>query len=185
MAMPDLARRYTVADVLAFPEDGKRYELIGGGLWVSPAPSPRHQELVCRLAGLLRQYCAESAPAFRALASPADISWDDETLVQPDLFVVPAAQATNDWSTYRDLVLAVEVLSPSSGRADRVEKRRLYQARRVATYWIVDHDSLLVEVWRPEDGRPEIATEELRWRPAPDTPDLVVPLARLFADLPA
>ena len=184
MAMPDLARRYTVADVLAFPEDGRRYELIRGELVVSPAPMPRHQELIARLAVLLRRYCEHEANDLRTFLGPADISWDDETLVQPDLFVVPVSQATNDWRTFQDLVLAVEVISPSSRRADRVEKRRLYQSHRVGTYWIVDEESRLVEVWHPEDARPEIVTDELRWRGTPETPELVIPLEELFAGLP-
>ncbi|MBK7925485.1 MAG: Uma2 family endonuclease [Gemmatimonadetes bacterium] len=69
--------------------------------------------------------------------------------MQPDLFVVPAAQATNDWRTYRDLRLAVEIVSPGSRRMDRVEKRRLYQAQGVGSYWIVDPEARLVEVWGP------------------------------------
>jgi Uma2 family endonuclease len=140
MAMPDLARRYTVADVLAFPEDGNRYELIHGELLVTPAPRPRHQEVIVRFLVRLARYL-EPLAAWRMVASPADISWDDATLVQLDLFVVPAAQASDAWSTYRDLVLAVEVISPSSRRTDRVAKRRLYQEFRVGTYWIVDHES--------------------------------------------
>jgi Uma2 family endonuclease len=61
------------------------------------------------------------------IASPADISWGSDTLVQPDLFVVPVEQArTLEWSAMRSLLLAIEVLSPSSARADRFTKRRLY-----------------------------------------------------------
>jgi len=184
MAMPDLARRYTVADVLAFPEDGKRYELIRGELLVSPAPMPRHQELIARLAVLLRGYCEHGASDLRTFLGPADISWDDETLVQPDLFAVPLSQATIDWRTYQDLVLAVEVTSSGSRRADRVENRRLYQSHRVGTYWIVDEESRLVEVWHPEDDRPEIVTDELRWRGSPEAPEVVVPIEELFRGLP-
>lgn len=184
MAMPQLAPRFTVADVLAMPDDGLRRELIGGRLIVSPGPRPRHQELVVRLIVVIQAYLARSAPECRLVASPADISWDAETLVQPDLFVVPALQATNDWSTYRDLLLAVEVSSPSSRRTDRVEKRQLYQARGVATYWIVDHEAAVVEVWRVGDARPEIVTDVLTWRATAESPELAVPLEELFAGLP-
>jgi Uma2 family endonuclease len=81
-------------------------------------------------------------------------------------------------------MLAVEVISPSSARADRLTKRRLYQRRGVATYWIVDADARLVEVWHPGDDRPEIVTDLLRWRVAPDAEELVIDLAELFEGLP-
>lgn len=184
MAMPDVQRRYTVAEVLAFPEDGKRYELIGGELIVSPAPAPRHQVLVGRLCAILRRYLSELGRADTLFAVPADISWDDETLVQPDLLVVPPEEVSNSWTTYQTLLLAVEVLSPGSGKRDRIDKRRLYQQHRVAVYWIVDPDAGLVEIWRPEDPRPEIATDALSWRPIRDATALTISVGELFDRLP-
>jgi Uma2 family endonuclease len=64
----------------------------------------------------------------------------------------------------RDLMLAVEVLSPSSARADRFTKRRLYQAQKVPLYWVVDADAASVEVWTPEQMLP--VQERLEWQPA-------------------
>ena len=64
----------------------------------------------------------------------------------------------------RELLLAVEVLSPSSARHDRVRKRPLYQ-RHVPDYWIVDLDARLVEEWTPNDERPALTTETLSWHP--------------------
>jgi Uma2 family endonuclease len=63
-------------------------------------------------------------------------------------------------------------------------KRRLYQRQRVATYWVVDPDAQLVEVWHPGDDRPEIVTDTLRWQLAPDSNELVIPLRELFENLP-
>jgi Uma2 family endonuclease len=79
----------------------------------------------------------------------------------------------------------VEVVSPSSARGDRLTKRRLYQRQRVATYWIVDPDARLVEVWHPEDDRLEIVTDSLEWRATPDAEALVIDLGELFGSLPA
>ncbi len=184
MAMPDVKRRYTVADVHALPEDGNRYELIGGELHVSPPPMPRHQVVVTRLQGLLWNYLRQAGRADTLFAVPGDISWDDETLVQPDMFVVAPEELTNSWTTYRTLLLAVEVLSPSSRRRDRIEKRRLYQAHRVATYWVVDHEAGVVEIWEPGDERPRIEAERLTWRVTPDAPELTIDLVELFRGLP-
>ena len=184
MVMPKVERRYTAAEVRQFPEDGNRYELIRGVLQVSPAPAPRHQIVVRRLSRVLDDYFEGLARGDTLFALPADISWDDETLVQPDLLVVPPEEVTNSWASYRTLLLAVEVLSPSSVRRDRVDKRRLYQENRVGTYWIVDHEAGLVEVWGPDDERPEIVTDALTWRVQPDGPEIRIDLAGLFERLP-
>ena len=81
------------------------------------------------------------------------------------------------------LVLAIEVLSPTTARADRHKKRRLYQRERVPEYWIVDVDARLIERWRPEDERPEILAEQVEWNPDPAHPPLVIDLAEYFHDV--
>ncbi len=75
------------------------------------------------------------------------------------------------------------MVSPSSSRYDRVTKRRVYQRHGVATYWVVDPDARLVEVWHPEDDRPEIVTDVLRWRIRPDAPELEITLEDVFRDV--
>ena len=184
MAMPDTARRYTVDDVLAFPDDGNRYELVDGELLVTPAPAPRHQKVVGHLHARLDRYLQDQPGVAEASLSPADIRWAAERLVQPDIFVVPRSEVSDRWETFKTLLLAVEVVSPSSARGDRLVKRRLYQRQQVATYWVVDPDARLVEVWHPGDDRPEIVTDALGWRVAPDGDDLVIPLRELFENLP-
>lgn len=184
MGMPDTARRYTVEEVLAFPSDGNRYELAHGELLVTPSPSQPHQVIVGELFYRLRRYLGDFRQVARLFASPADIIWGPEEYVQPDLFVVPAQEVTGNWRDCRTLLLAVEVVSPGSARGDRVTKRRLYQEHGVATYWVVDPDARVVEVWRPEDERPEIVTDVLTWRVTPEAPELAVELREIF-ELPA
>ncbi|MBK9978541.1 MAG: Uma2 family endonuclease [Gemmatimonadetes bacterium] len=95
MSMPAaLDRYYTREEVLAFPDDGNRYELVHGELLVSPAPRTRHQRVVGRLHFALMRY-VEAHSAGEVLMSPADISWGGlpDVLVQPDLFVVPRSSA--------------------------------------------------------------------------------------------
>ena len=99
--------------------------------------------------------------------------------------MVPAREVTGDWRDCRTLLLAVEVVSPSSARGDRFKKRRLYQRRGVETYWVVDPDAQLVEVWHPTDERPEIVSEVGRWQTKPDAPELRIDLAPLFAHVPS
>lgn len=184
MVMPDTARRYTVAEVLAFPEDGNRYELADGELLVTPAPRQRHQVVVGRLYAQMASYLDAHPGVATVFLSPADITWGRHRLVQPDIFVVPADEVTGDWRDCRTLILAVEVISPSTSHADRVVKRRLYQQQKVTTYWIVDPDAAVVEVWRPDDERPEIVADVLKWLVAGDAPELEIDLTELFRELP-
>ena len=172
---------YTAQMVRDLPDDGKRYEVVHGELLVTPAPRTWHQEIVGRLYVTLREYVERAGAGLHVFASPADISWSDDTLVQPDLFVVPIAEArTLDWARIKDLQLVIEVLSPASLRADRFTKRRVYQERRIPSYWVVDADERLVERWTPEAARPIIEHHPLAWHPAGVTRPLIVDLAELF-----
>jgi Uma2 family endonuclease len=174
---------YTADMVRALPDDGRRYEVVHGELLVSPAPRAWHQEVVGRLFEALRSYL-RAHPVGHALMSPADISWSDDTLVQPDVFVVDLTEArTLDWARMRTLRLAVEVLSPSSIRADRFTKRRLYQERRIPAYWVVDPDARLVEVWTPEATVPAVERERVVWQPPGAAQPLVMRLEELFRPL--
>jgi len=161
-----------------------RYETVYGELLVTPAPGLWNQELVGRLYRAVGDYLRRE-PVGHVLASPADISWGRaDVLVQPDLFVVPIAEArTLQWSGITRLILAVEVLSPSSVRADRFTKRKLYQDRGTETYWMVDPEERLVEVWTPDAVFPRSEHETVRWRPAGASSDLALALDGLFAPL--
>jgi Uma2 family endonuclease len=177
MAVPT----YHTADMVrAFPDDGNRYEVVHGELLVTPAPRLLHQVVHHRLHLALGIYL-ERDPVGQLLSSPADISWGPDILVQPDLFVVDLAEArTLDWRRLKSLLLAVEILSPSSLQADRFTKRRLYQERRIPAYWVVDPDAGLVEVWTPEATFPAVERERVVWHPLGATAPLVIELAEVF-----
>ena len=86
-------------------------------------------------ADMVRELTDEEARVGHVFCSPADISWGPDSLVQPDVFAVPLEQAgTLDWRQVDNLLLAIEVLSPSSIRADHFTKRRLYQEVGVSLY---------------------------------------------------
>src|SRR2546425_4871905 len=97
------------------------------------------------------------------------------------VFVVPLDEArTGDWSKLRSLLVAAEVLSPSTARADRFTKRRRYQEAGVPLYWIVDGEEQRVEVWTPDAELPTIETQRLVWRPAGARQPFTLELAELF-----
>ena len=183
MAMPHAATGWTVEMVHALPEDGKRYEIIDGELFVNPAPRLLHQAAVLELVTRLRAYVRQHGIGL-AMMSPADIIFGPRTLVQPDVFVsLPfVGRAPREWNEVK-LLLAVEVLSPSSQRADRMVKRRLFQRERVPEYWIMDVDARLVSRWRPDDARPEEIDGRLEWAPDPALAPLVLELPEFFASL--
>jgi Uma2 family endonuclease len=186
MAMPDLARRYTAAEVLAFPEDGNRYEVVQGELLVTPAPRLDHQLVISRLLRYLHNYLEPLGLSDLLLTAPADITWgvhprEADELVQPDIFVLHPDDAAREWLDVRQLALVIEVVSPSSTRGDRVVKRRAYQRHRVPAYWVVDPDAALVEVWSPHEDRPAIVTDAITWRWNDTTPEMRIVLADLFA----
>src|SRR5438105_6261542 len=186
MGMPaEKVRRWTAREVRQLITDAPsftpRYELVDGELLVTPAPGPRHQEAVALLLVALRAYFDREAVG-HALDSPSDIELESDDLRQPDVFVLPIVEwrrVLHDGFPARTLLVAAEVLSPSSGRNDRVKKRPGYQ-RHVSEYWIVDIDDRLVERWRPNDERPEILTEGLTWTPEGATTPFALDLTHYF-----
>jgi Uma2 family endonuclease len=192
---------WTVAEVRALPEDGRRYEVIDGVLLVNgvevpggdlaafadvvtPAPSWLHGDAVEAMYLRLHGYLASARIGVARLA-PRDVELGPDAVVQPDLFVIPLVDGhrPRSWEEVGRLLLAVEVVSPSSARDDRVRKRRLYQRAGVPEYWIVDVDARLVERWRPEDERPEVLDETLTWQPDAGQPPLVIDLVAYFAEV--
>ncbi len=158
-----------------------RYELVDGELLVTPSPTWDHQEavmqLLLRLAGYLEQ-----EPVGRVVLSPADIELEPETVLQPDVFVVPSqdVRPRGGWRDIRGLLLAVEILSPSSARHDRVVKRRFFQRMGVPEYWIVDPYAHVVERWRPDDERAELLERRIEWHPVGAAEPLMIDLDTFF-----
>ena len=179
MGMLDLARRWTREEVLALPDNGNRYELFDGELLVTPAPSGPHQVALGRLFSAIAPYVAAHGLG-ETLWSPADLDLGTGQVSQPDLFVVPFLPPDCDWRNFPNPVLIVEVLSPSTARADRLVKRRRFQRAGIPEYWIVDLDARAIERWRPDDSRPEILDERLTWQPARAPQALELELRALF-----
>lgn len=180
MSMP-LASHYSAENVRALPNDGNRYETVGGELLVTPSPGGKHQYVLGQLAGQVGNYLAANG-LDREMRAPADLSFDADTLVQPDMFVADLGAFTQtwNWADIRTLYLVVEIVSPSSIRADRIIKRRLYQERLVPQYWVVDAEQRQVEVWTPGAEFPIVERETLTWRHPSLDVDCVVNLTALF-----
>jgi Uma2 family endonuclease len=146
--------RVTYADLEGMPEDGHRYELYDGEVFVVPAPLPRHQVTQQRVVQLLSAYAAQTGGI--AIDSPIDIVFSDYDVVQPDVLFFSAAR--------RHLVdldrviraapdLCVEVLSPSTASTDRGRKTQMFARYGVGEYWIVDPAAGTIEIYELDARR--------------------------------
>jgi Uma2 family endonuclease len=184
--MPAIRRRWTTADVRELTRDDRawpRYELIAGELLVTPAPRSAHQVAVWLLVTLLDAYLEREAVGL-ALTSPSDLELHPDTITQPDVFVIPVettiAGEMLEWPDVKSLLLAIEVLSPSSLHTDRVKKRDFYLENGVEEYWIVDLDARVFERWRPAQETPELLHDRLEWAPRGHDP-LEIDIPAFFA----
>ena len=182
MRMPTLKRRWTVTDLEDLPDRGERYEIIDGALFVTPAPSLDHQAALGHLHRLLAEYL-DANPIGYAFLAPADVIFSPRRAVQPDVFVLPLAGARrpHSFDEVKRLLLVVEVLSPTTARADRVAKRTLYREENVAEYWILDLDSRTIDRSTPADSRVDAFADQIEWRPAGTASPLVIDLPGYFA----
>jgi len=189
MAMPasdrERARRWTAREVRQLiaesPLQTPRYELVDGELLVTPSPILPHQRAVAFLWRALDDYLRGN-PVGDAYFSPSDVELEPGTIVQPDVFVVPPHESERSMRELpvRDVMVAAEVLSPTSGRHDRVTKRHLY-SRHVLEYWIVDLDARIVERWRLSAQQPDVLVTALEWHPTDAAEPFTLDLPKYFA----
>jgi len=143
----------TYKDYETLPADGRRYELHEGELSVTPAPSPRHQEVSLNLVVLLHEYVKAQALG-RIFYAPIDLILSDVTIVQPDIVYLETARLSS--VTGRGIegppTLVVEILSPSTIQIDRGVKFQLYSRYGVPYYWIADPEARTIEAYRLAEG---------------------------------
>jgi Uma2 family endonuclease len=128
---------FTFEDLDALPDDGMQYELVDGMLLVTPAPRAEHQWAVLEIAVLLR---AARTPDAEVYVAPLDFRPTARRSFQPDVLVVRGEDVVQG-AIQRPLLLAVEVLSPSTQSKDMLLKRAMYAEAGVPSYWIFDPDA--------------------------------------------
>lgn len=160
-----LRRLLTAEDLATLPDDGNRYEIIGGHLIVSPSPTYRHQRVSFQLSIVLGGYIAAHGNA-QAVAAPMDVYLSPNDVVQPDLLVVldERAEIIQDRGIMGAPDLTIEILSPSSMASDFLRKSQLYERYGVPEYWIVDPVGESVVIQTLVDGRyvagPELGRDD-------------------------
>jgi Uma2 family endonuclease len=188
MAMPATQTDRTdwTVDMLdALPDDGQRYEIIDGELFVTPAPRDVHQYVVGELLARLLAYFRRRGVG-HPVTSPSDVRREDRrrNRVQPDVFVVRVRDGKRSAYPFdlADLLLAVEVESESNSRYDFQTKRRLYLEAGVSEYWIVSPAARTVARWTRSDDPGEILTQRLEWQPSGMPAQFAVDLPEFFAE---
>jgi Uma2 family endonuclease len=164
MFMAAAIKHWTLDEVHSLPDDGNKYELVRGELFVTPPPSNEHETIIARLSRILVPYV--DAQGLGLVYHARSVVRAEGSEVEPDLFVRPGqpSRSTN-WDNAPIPLLAVEVLSGSTRRRDLGPKRDFYiEDARVVEYWIVNPEARSVRVVKPGVAD-EVCTVELTWSP--------------------
>jgi len=134
------AGEWTYDDFLRLPDDGNRYEIIEGVLYMTNAPDIDHQYAVMEIAFQLKRHANEGKLGY-VLTAPFEVHLSERTRpVQPDVLFIRTERWPGSGAKFfegpPDIV--VEVLSGSTSRTDQVVKFTAYEQAGVAEYWIVN-----------------------------------------------
>jgi Uma2 family endonuclease len=182
--------RWNSKDLESLPDDGKRYEIIDGELYVSKQPHYCHQLVCINLGSLLRSWSLESKLG-QANFAPGLIFADDDD-VAPDIVWASFPRLKTllqaDGRLHAAPELVIEVLSPGprNETRDREAKLKLYSRRGVSEYWIVNWMARQIEVYRREDAELHLALTlfEADTLTTPLLPGFSCRLADLFEGIP-
>ena len=145
--------QWTYEEYAAIPEDGHRYEVVNGVLYMTPSPSVWHQKVAKRLVNLLCSY-VEGLGLGEVFMAPLDVELGYGYVVQPDVFVLlnEHLDQVADSRILGAPDLVIEVASPSTAGHDRREKQDTYAGAGIPEYWLVTPDAHIVEVLFLESG---------------------------------
>jgi Uma2 family endonuclease len=138
---------------MALPDDGQRYEIVDGVLYMSPSPSDFHQETAYLIAYYLMTHVKFTGLG-RVLGAPFDVKLAFKTVVQPDVLVYLQVHDEQIEQTLKERIpdLVIEVASPSTAKYDRRQKYHAYEQAGIREYWIVNPLQCSVEVLVLEAG---------------------------------
>jgi len=150
----------TYRDLWHTPDDGNRWEIIGGEVFVTPAPFVPHQQVVFNLASLLRAH-ARTHRLGQVLIAPVAVVLERPSGVQPDVMFVSRARRgiIQEKGIFGAPDLIVEVTSPSTAARDRGMKLDLYARVGVRCYWLVDPKRGTLRALRLEGDRYAVEAE--------------------------
>jgi Uma2 family endonuclease len=178
MHMAAAIKHWTLEELHRLPDDGNKYELVRGDLFVTPPPSDDHETVIARLSRRLEPFVAAQGLGF--VYHPRSVVRAEGSEVEPDLMVrAPKPPGGRDWDDAPIPILVVEALSGSTRRRDLGPKKDFYVDIGVAEYWVIDSDARTVRVVRhavPDQMR----SDELTWQPAGASDALTIHVPELF-----
>jgi Uma2 family endonuclease len=182
MTTTEISSKLTYDDYVNFPNDGKRYEIIDGELYVNPSPHMKHQRVLLRLAIALSRF-VEKHRLGEVFIAPFDVVFSEIDVMEPDLLFISTARmhVLTQANVKGAPDLVVEVLSDGTRRYDETTKRRRYEHFEVQEYWIVDPIDDSVRILRLEGKQYEriIVGGDLT---SPLFPGFSLGLKKLFAE---
>ncbi len=174
---------FTYEDYLQLPDDGKRYEIIDGELYMSTAPTTNHQKIVRNFLFALTLYLKRH-PIGEVIPAPLEVFFSQTNLAQPDIVYISNERLNiikpEHVKGAPDLV--IEVLSPGTEKRDRTVKLKLYAKFGVREYWMAKEKTATVEVLRLQEGKlvPVARLRKSDVLTSPLLPGLESPLAEIF-----
>jgi Uma2 family endonuclease len=174
--------RLTYEDYCLLPNNGRRYEIIDGELFVTPSPLWRHQDVLTNLLLYLGTFVKEHGLG-KVVPAPMNVVFSSYDVVEPDLIFI--SKARTSVITRKNVQgapdLLVEILSESTERIDRTTKLKLYARYGVTEYWVVDPDACSVEIYRSALGGYELAaqSDSKQTLASPLFPGFTLPLSML------
>jgi Uma2 family endonuclease len=173
------AFEWTLEELHRLPDDGNKYELVRGELFVTPAPSPEHERLAVVLTDILIDYVRREK--LGRVFHPRSVVRFQGSEVEPDVMVRPWTEHSTSWEEAPAPLLVIEILSDVTRRRDRGPKREFYLAARVAEYWIVDAETRTIQVVQGET-EDVVATGSITWRPSGAVDPLTFDVQSMFRD---
>jgi Uma2 family endonuclease len=169
--------------------DINRYELLGGRIMMTPPAKPNHSIVAVRISSALDRY-RRALGSGLVLESSAGFDLPSGDTLQPDVtFISDARRGTGRLTKPKGFIgvvpdLVVEVLSPSTARRDRTEKKKVYEQCGVDEYWLVDPHRREVTIFtRDRDSFGEARVLRAGVLTSRIVPDLDLTVEELFAEL--
>ncbi len=170
-------KQWTLDELHRLPDDGNKYELVRGKLFVTPAPTNEHETIAARLTRILDPSVEKHGLGM--VYRPRAVLRFAGSEAEPDLMVrQPHPKRRGKWDDAPTPILVVEILSPYTGRRDREDKREYYMDAGVEEYWIIDPER--DEVTAIHRDAVVVTTTRLEWLPPGVTESLVVDVRSLF-----